>query len=230
MDDSKDSDSPQSLNMSNLTLTPKDPEAAREEHTTLDGTTAEMPPHARPRPNTPKREADLSSLLNPTDKAELTALINWLTDAMLKHVIQLFDPVSPGANAQPSRITFWGKLPSYLKDHSLGSPVDDGQSRINQKENVKPSRSKKAVRAADKPDAVPRADNAPDQEEDLTPRLQELKKEALQHFKKWHTAVLRRIGEISIKKAANVQSGQPFSGQNRRAPTQTRNNPSGRCQ
>lgn len=231
MDGSKDSPQSESLAM-NSQPTPKDPERATEEHQdpTPDGTTAEMPPGGRPRPNTPRREADFSSLLTLVDKTELTTLISWLTDAMLRHVTQLFDPVpapAPGS-IQPSRITFWSKLPYHLKDLSL-APTDEGQKRGNQKENANPSRSKKAGRAAEKPDAVPSADDAPSQEEDLVPRLQELKKEALQHFKKWHMSVHKRIGEITVKKA-DAQAGQLSSGPRGRPAPNKKNKPGGKCQ
>ncbi|KAK3304507.1 uncharacterized protein B0T15DRAFT_399608 [Chaetomium strumarium] len=137
---------------------------------------------------------------------------------MENHVTRLFDPVPNTDDAQPSRVAFWDQLPYYLKDLNLSDPLSD--VRGSQKENVKPSRSKKAGRARDKRDAdTPTADKPT--ENTATPRLQELKKEALQHFKKWQTVVHRRVGEISIKKSPDVQPGQnghPSSGSKKRPP------------
>ncbi|KAK4033079.1 hypothetical protein C8A01DRAFT_19938 [Parachaetomium inaequale] len=96
----------------------------------------------------------------------------------------------------------------------LDDALNGAQTRGSQKENVKPARSKKAGRARDKRGAVPGAADAPSQEEnDAAPRLQELKKEAMMHFRKWQTAVHRRIGEISVKsKGPDFQPGPASSG------------------
>ncbi|KAK3905901.1 hypothetical protein C8A05DRAFT_12313 [Staphylotrichum tortipilum] len=201
-----------------------------DDQTSPDDTATEMPPGGKPRSNPPRREADLSSLLNPAEKTELTALVAKVIDSMLRHVTQLFDPVRPEDKADPSRINFWSKLPYYLEDLSLHDPSAHlTQPRSGQKENVKPpARSKKAGRATDNRDATPGASDSPCQGDDhATPRLQELKKEALQHFKKWQTSVQRRISEISVKKAPDGHSGPPSSGPRGRAPSNRRGRPSG---
>lgn len=170
--------------------------------------TEEMPPSGRPRPNTPRREADFSSLLNHAEKVEVSSLINRLTDMMQKQTTQLFDVFPPESNPLPVRITVWNKLPPYLRDLSLTKPVEEQPRKAPEKqENVKPSRSKKGGRSngrrtdnSTSSDAPP----APAQREPdvpLGPRQQELKKEALMHFKRWQTAVLKRAGDISIRKA-----------------------------
>jgi hypothetical protein len=195
-----------------------------------DDTTTEMPPGGRPRPSPVRREADLSSLLGPSDKSELTALVTKTTEGMLKQVTQLFDPVRPDPNAQPSRIAFWSKLPYYLKDLSLNDPLGASLNRGSQKENIKPPRSKKAGRAKDKRDVVPSAaDDSSQSETDVTPRLQELKRDALLHFKKWQTAVHRRIGDISVKKGPDPSPGPGSSGPKRRT-SNRRGKPGGRSQ
>ncbi len=182
------------------------PTEATEEQTAACDTTAEMPPGGRPRSNTLRREADLSALMSPVEKTELTALVARTTESMLSHVTQLFDPVRAGEKTEASRIASWGRLPYYLKDLSLSDALSGSQTQASHKENVKPpSRSKKAGRARDKRDAAPSAADDPVQQDaDVAPRLQELKKEALLHFKKWQTAVHRRIGEISVKKAPDA--------------------------
>ncbi len=202
-----------------------------EDQTASDDTGPEMPPSGKPRPNTARREAELGSLLGPVEKTELTALVTRVTELMLKQVTQLFDPVRAEEKTEASRIASWGRLPYYLKDLSLGdAPIgSQAPARGTQRENTKPppSRSKKAGRAADKRDAVPSATSTPGQHQDtdVTPRLQELKKEALQHFKKWQMTVHRRIGEISIKKAAD---GPGSNGSRGRPPPNRRGKPGGK--
>jgi hypothetical protein len=197
-------------------------EAPTDDQPASNDTTAAMPPGGKPRSNTLKREADLSSLLNAAEKTELTSLVTKVTELMLKQVTRLFDPiVDPAESAQPSRIALWNQLPYYLKDLTLGGPLSE--NRANRIENVKPSRSKKAGRAKDKGDALPTvADAAGEEATDGAPRLQELKKDVLQHFRKWQTAVHRRIGEISVKKGPEAQPRQfgqsPFGPKRRPSP------------
>ncbi|KAK0732663.1 hypothetical protein B0T21DRAFT_384886 [Apiosordaria backusii] len=198
--------------------------------TTSDGASAitstatpaieEMPPNGRPRPNTPKREADFSSLLNHAEKVEVSSLINRLTDLMQKHITQLFDVLPPESNPLPTRITVWNKLPPYLRDLSLTKPTVEESKKTHQKENVKPSRSKKGGRSNGRrtdesaPD-VPPVQPQREPEMPLGPRQQELKKEALMHFKRWQTAVLKRAGDISIRKATDAYGNGYGSGPKR---------------
>lgn len=233
MDDSKDPLQPPAPKDE---TTSKVPETTTEQPPATDGATAEMPPGSRQRAPPPKREADLSSLLSASEKTELTALITKLTDSMQKQLAQPCVAGTTDDKTQPSRIALWGKLPGYLKDLSLSNPDaadSGGQKRDHQKENARPSRSKKAGRTAGRPDAIADAGPAPASAPGLAPRpapsetngvipqLQELKKEALQHFKKWQTAVHKRINDISVKKVPDVQPGQcPSSGPNRASGSQ----------
>jgi len=208
-------------------------ETTTQEQKTLDDTTIEMPPGGKPRSNTLRREADLSALLSPIERTELTGLVTRVTDSMHRHVTQLFDPVRAEDKTGTPRIAFWSKLPYYLKDMSLSDALNGSQTRGPvQKENVKPpSRSKKAGRARDKRDAIPAAANGPNQQEsDITPRLQELKKEALQHFRKWQTTVHRRIGEISVKRGPDALLGPASPGPRGRPSSSRRGKPGGKTQ
>jgi hypothetical protein len=150
---------------------------------------------------------------------------------MENHVTRLFDPVAGSDNPQPSRVAFWDQLPYYLKDLNLSDPLSE--VRGNQKENLKPGRSKKAGRTRDKRDVDTQTADKPSEESTATPRLQELKKEALLHFKKWQTVVLRRVGEISIKKSPDIQTGQtghPFSASKKRPPLNRKGKSTGKHQ
>ncbi|KAK4248669.1 hypothetical protein C7999DRAFT_13435 [Corynascus novoguineensis] len=198
-------------------------EPAKGQQHAADDHTAEMAPGGKSRSSSLRREVDLSSLLDPSEKNELTALVGRVTESMLKDVTQLFDPVRAHGQAETSRTTFWSKLPYYLKDLSLNDPLNGIQTRVDHMENGKPSRSKMAGRARDRRGDAPSAAGAPNREEnDVTPRLQELKKEALLHFKKWQMAVHRRIGEITVKKTSNQQPGPASAGTKRRPPSNRR--------
>ncbi|KAL2265625.1 hypothetical protein VTJ83DRAFT_6725 [Remersonia thermophila] len=173
---------------------------------------AEMPPNGRQRPGPLRREADLSSIVGPADKPDVAALVTAVTNSMLQRIVHLFDPANGDPDASNPRVSYWSKLPTHLKDLTLNDAVGAAQPSGNTNnlwENVKPARPKKAGRARDRRDAVRRKHaDTPSQmdagaapaEPAPPPRLQELKKEALLHFRKWQSAVHRRISEISVKK------------------------------
>ncbi|KAL2160252.1 hypothetical protein VTH06DRAFT_1425 [Thermothelomyces fergusii] len=189
----------------------------------------EMPPGGKARPNALRREVDLSSLLTAGEKTELTALVGRVTEAMLEDLTQLFDPVRPGGKAETSRTAFWSRLPGYLKDPSLGDPSNGAQARASHVENVKPPSSKTTGRARDKRggDAHGDAGASNREENEAVPRLQELKKEALLHFKKWQAAVNKRINDISVKKGSDSQPDQASAGSRKRLPPNRRGKSSG---
>ncbi|KAK4166207.1 hypothetical protein QBC43DRAFT_377493 [Cladorrhinum sp. PSN259] len=168
-------------------------------------TPAEMPPNGHKRPNTPKREADLTALLNVNEKTEVVSLMSRLTDLMQKHITLLFDMIlADESSPPPMRESSWNKLPTHLKDLTLNKPT-----LPTLKENLKPPRPKKAGRARDRlEEATPsivEIQPQPREQPKLGPRQQELKKEALQHFKRWQTAVHKRVGDMSIKKTSDSQ-------------------------
>lgn len=163
-------------------------------------TAAEMPPNGRQRPP-PKREADFTSLLTIPEKNEAVSLMGRLTDLMQKHITLLFD-IFPNddSSAPPMRQSSWNKLPTHLRDLTLNKPAVPAQ-----KENLKPLRPKKAGRARERLEeptpSTAEVQLLPLEQPKLGPRQQELKKDSLQHFKRWQTAVQKRVGDISIKKA-----------------------------
>ncbi|KAK3315257.1 hypothetical protein B0H66DRAFT_536126 [Apodospora peruviana] len=222
-------------------LDPKDPTSPVEpasptsQHspTSPDLNCAEMAPGGKQRPNTPKREVDFSTVLTPSEKGELTALVNKATDYIQKQIIQVFDSTGINDTPGPARVSFWSKLPSHLRDLSMSQPQSPGQNRPNtkataaQKENINPSRPTTGSSSGSVPsgvEAVP--GDAIDQEEDAlsTPRLQELKKEALQHFKKWQLAVIKRVGDISVKKNADGQNQAGSASGSKRGPSNNNRN------
>jgi hypothetical protein len=162
-----------------------------------------MPSGGSRRPNTPKREADLSSLLTGSEKNELALLVTKITDTMQKQISHGFDSVAAGDLAEKGPPSFWNKLPEKLKDLSLTH-----HGKENQKPNTDTSDSKAATEVLDKAE-----------QEALGPRLQELKKEALQFFRRWQTSVHRRLGDISVKSPGGAQKGQSSSSSGKRGPT-----------
>jgi hypothetical protein len=159
-----------------------------------------MPPGGNRRPQTPKREADLSGLLNGTEKHELTMLIAKITDGMQRQIYRVFDStgVDTPKDTPPS---FWSKLPANLRDFSLnvGGSVDS--SKASTRENEKPEQRANLEDVAH--ETVQK-----EEREALGTSLQELKKEALQSFRRWQVAVNRRVGEISVKNTSGPQKGQ----------------------
>ncbi|KAK3946207.1 hypothetical protein QBC46DRAFT_335646 [Diplogelasinospora grovesii] len=190
------------------------------------------------RPSTPKQEVDLSKLLNPAEKGELIALVNKVTDGMQKQIVQVFDSTGVDGDAGTARPSFWSKLPAHLKDLSLGRPeqqplqpqqqsAQNAQTRPTaknktvaaRKENLPPGQPQKTATCInDNTNLQQDASNFVNkiEEEDksaLSPRLQELKKEILAHFKKWQTAVQKRVGDISVKRTNSSNSNDAQNGQ-----------------
>ena len=185
-----------------------------------DDNSSEMAPGGKPRPNTPKREADFSALLTNGEKVELTSLINKASDSIQKHIIHVFDSTSTEETTKPIRVSFWSGLPARLRDLNIAKPHFQGQRRPNanptapQKENLNPSQPATPYTGAQETEGV--VDRPGSQE--LTPRLQELKKEALVHFKKWQASMNKRVADISIKKTGDNQTSQASGPNSRRGP------------
>lgn len=159
-----------------------------------------MPPGGHRRPHTPKREADLSGLLNGAEKHELSMLTAKITDGMQRQIYRVFD--STGVDTpKDSPPSFWSKLPANLRDFTLS--VGGG------KENSKPA-VQKDVEPGQKVNLESLAHETVQKEEKeaLGSSLQELKKETLQAFRRWQVALNRRVGEISVKNTGGPQRGQ----------------------
>ncbi|KAB5585358.1 hypothetical protein GE09DRAFT_1233748 [Coniochaeta sp. 2T2.1] len=164
----------------------------------------DMPPGGRGRPHTPKREADLSGLLNGAEKHELSMLIAKITDGMQRQIYRVFD--STGVDTpKDSPPSFWSKLPANLRDFTLGVGTGNGN-----KGNTNPSgkdNSKQDQRQANL-EGTAQETLQKEEREALGTSLQELKKESLQAFRRWQVAVNRRIGEISVKSTGGPLRGQ----------------------
>ncbi|KAK1754307.1 DUF726-domain-containing protein [Echria macrotheca] len=213
MDDQRD---PAPLGETQDATSTIDQEASSSKQPTAGDSSADMAPGGRPRPNTPKRDVDLSSLLTVPEKTELVLFAGKVTDSMQKQIIQVFD--STGVNDQTAtRISFWARLPAHLRDFTLGPPKRRPEPRpaAIDKENIRPGISQStATSSHDNANSDP--DPFAPEVEQTGPRLQELKKEVLLHFKKWQMAIQKRVSDISIKRTTDPQGGQSSYGSVRR--------------
>ncbi|KAK0740581.1 hypothetical protein B0T18DRAFT_418280 [Schizothecium vesticola] len=192
--------------------TPKQPAAA------TGDTPSDMPPNGRQRPNTPKRDVDLSVLLTASEKTELVSFVAKVTDNMQRQIVHVFDSTGINDSAIPTRISFWSRLPAHLRDLTLGTPQKRPEARPTtalQKENRNPQiPARTTVNPAtgvENPFAKAHEQSA------SGPRLQELKKEVLLHFKKWQGTVHKRVSDINVKRP-EPQGGISSYGSRRGAP------------
>jgi hypothetical protein len=212
MDEQKESAPPQDGQPANIPNT-AEASSSKQPAAPSDGP-ADMP--SRPRPNTPKRDVDLSSLLTLSDKIELVSFIGKATDTMQKHIIQVFDSTGLDDSNPPCRNSSWARLPLHLRDLSLVAPQKRTEPRFatqgaNRKENIKAHAARPAT--ADAANHAPVSDPpTPTAEHDEAPRLQELKKEVLLHFRKWQAAIHKRVGDISVKRTNEPQGGSSSYG------------------
>lgn len=178
---------------------------------TSDDNSSEMAPGGRQRPVTPKREADFSALLTQGEKSELISLINKVNDHLQKQTTQLFDSTVVEETTTPARISFWSGLPNRLRDLAVTKSSQSQGQRVNgkwtppQKENVNPSHKPAISSNTQEPEKA--TDNR-DESTPTPPRLQELKKEALAHFKKWQGTINKRVADISVKKTGDPPNPQ----------------------
>ncbi|KAK3397202.1 hypothetical protein B0T20DRAFT_508344 [Sordaria brevicollis] len=193
-----------------------------------DSNNADMPPAADP---------DIA-ILSPQEKNDLTSLVTRTTDVMQKNFTHVYDSAGLVDDTPPVRNKFWSGLPAHLRDFSITKPPPPvetqpqntkkrtkGKTSRAQKENGNLPRDNKPITGAALQPANPSNLNiqrAPEQENDKTigPYLQELKKEAMLHFKKWQTAVHKRVGDISVKRTgdANFNSTAPNNRRGRNRP------------
>lgn len=161
----------------------------------------DMPPGGNRRLHPPKREADLSGLLNGAEKHELSMLIAKIIDGMQRQIYRVFD--STGVDTpKDSPPSFWSKLPSNLRDFTLSVGGSGNEnSKASTKEGTKPGDKANL-------DDIAHETIQKEEKEALGTSLQELKKEALQSFRRWQIAVNRRVGEISIKNTNGPQRVQ----------------------
>ncbi|KAJ9149285.1 DUF726-domain-containing protein [Pleurostoma richardsiae] len=163
-----------------------------------------MPPGGGRRPATPKREADLTGLLTPGQKAELVQLVTRVTDRLYKQLNDIFDcpPLSDSMNIQ-NRLKTWLVVPPQLS-------LNADSSQSDQKEDTKAPELQRGKDndLAHQDEARAQGVIEKEEREALTPSMSELKKEVLVHFKKWQTSMLKRVSDISVSNTTQQRQGQ----------------------
>lgn len=176
----------------------------------------EMPPVGRPRPSTPKRDADLSGLLSLPERTELVTLVIKITDGMQNQLTQLFDPTASETEGRSARPEHWAPLPGHLRDISfvLKSRANNDSKTSRRaphpgKENVNPTPDSNAGfnSVHGNSNASVEAMSATSPAQPAGSGCQELKKEAVLYFKKWQATVHKRVGDISVKRPIDPNGG-----------------------
>jgi len=150
------------------------------------------------RPITPKREADLSSLLNAFQRTDLITLTTAITDTMRQEILRMFE-VSTGESgdshgAEAQKRSSWHLLPATFDLKNLD---------LNFKENAKPTARPSNLdnrRQGGNLDKKARDTLAKEEDEALNTPQAELKKEALANFDKWRSSIVKRVTDISAAK------------------------------
>lgn len=114
-------------------------------------------------------EQDLASILATEERVELTLLLANITELMRKQVEDTFDASMTSANSPQQAINITDKNPN----------VDEKElhEETEEEEQVRKMREKR-------------------EEELSAPKMQELKKDALEFFDKWRDSVILRVGQV----------------------------------
>lgn len=114
-------------------------------------------------------EQDLASILTTDERVELTLLLANITELMRKQVEDTFDASITSAKAPQQALNITDKNPN----------VDD-KERHEETEEEEQARKMREKR----------------EEELSAPKMQELKKDALEFFDKWRDSVILRVGQV----------------------------------
>jgi len=174
-----------------------------------DDPTATMPPRNPQRPGGRgafRREIDLSGLLTPAQKTELVQLVNTLTDNMQQQITSIFElPLAPTflGSAEAEEANVWGPPVGANNAKSIAVPT---------KTPPEPAEGFTTGRLPRDPHATGEvaAMIVNKRENEIAKKVQvELKKDVILAFKKWQTAVLKRVSDISAGREYPSQSRRP---------------------
>jgi hypothetical protein len=151
-----------------------------------------------------KKGPDLTGFLTFEEKNAIVSLMTSLTDKMQRNLSLSFDspPVTPATNEYPQNT--WLSLP-LMKENVV--PI-----ATNSKESVattatKGPRRKNSSRTCSKAREILEKE----ENEAMTPHMQELKKEAITSFKKWQNIVLQRVRDIIVKEPETLNTANSES-------------------
>ncbi|TLS24276.1 hypothetical protein PpBr36_08020 [Pyricularia pennisetigena] len=178
-----DSDEPGSYT---ITFRPPSPVPVPQRPSLEEESSAKMPPGKRPPP--PKRDTDVSELLNLPQRNELVALITTITDTMRDNVTRSFDfpPITLAGDAGAPNAKALKYLPPIFDMMGL---------KIDNMDNGRPST---ISRLKSKQDAAKPAPLVHNGTTPLTPTLENLKKDALSNIRRWQAAVAKRVSDLVV--------------------------------
>ncbi|KAK7430531.1 hypothetical protein QQZ08_002823 [Neonectria magnoliae] len=138
-----------------------------------------------------RRPVDLTGIISIAERNDLATLINAITEKIHDGIINVFDspPVTPIQDAHNQH--HWLSL-SLLSKSQPGHPNNISQAK---RASVVPNPCCKTLQVDGKESST----------EAIPPQLQELRKEALVFFRKWQTAVLYRVRDISVTDTTGPQ-------------------------
>lgn len=140
----------------------------------------------------PRRPVDLTGAISSVERNDLVTLINAITEKLHNDISIIFDspPVTP-----------------ILGDQDIGHHQLLALSLRNTKENANPKLSSQVKRATQVPQPGSKvAGSGEKEDEEITPQLRELKKEALLFYRKWQTIALQRFRDLSVMEANAPQT------------------------
>ncbi|OAA76189.1 DUF726 domain protein [Akanthomyces lecanii RCEF 1005] len=130
----------------------------------------------------PRRMVDLTGIISSTERSDLIILVTAITEKMYRDINGLFDsPPIPYMEGE-GRDRNW--LALALREQQSGD-----------KENAVPPKT-----FANRPvgSAVRKPSLHEEEDDETTPQLQELRREAVAFFRKWQSSLLQRVKELAV--------------------------------
>lgn len=133
-----------------------------------------------------RRPVDMTGVISIAERNDLATLMNAITEKLHNNISVVFDspPVTPVLG-------------------ELGNNTWLSLSPQSGKENIDPNVPSQLKRPLEnsKPYSKPSLSNDNDDDESITPQLQELRKEALVFFRKWQACILQRLRDMNVNEA-----------------------------
>ncbi|KAG6008209.1 hypothetical protein E4U21_004808 [Claviceps maximensis] len=150
---------------------------------------------------TARRPVDLTGIISPAEKNDFVMLVSAITENMHRDISNTFDspPVRPirGETEQHH----WLSLPLLRRRGSNKENLSALNIFREKSRGLSTTNYKKTHQFVED-----------EQNEDMTPQLRELKKEALAYFRKWQSSVLLRLREINVNESIPYVPGSRARG------------------
>ena len=152
---------------------------------------------------TTRRTIDLTGTLSLAEKNDLTILVTAITEKIHRDTTGIFDstPILKIEDEHDNHQWLSRSLPNHLDANKENQPLQNGNKiSSSQKFDVKPLQNSHAPIHGE-------------EEETITPQLQELKKEASMFCRKWQQSVIARLKDLTLTDQNPPQSS--FRGRGR---------------